>query len=201
MNAEFNPLAELGRERRRQVQVRQSLKGALEQVEPGDDSLASLFEACAEYLVNSMARLDLTDMNIHDLLKERVPEENTEVHEALQILANRQARARAENALLAEALDAYRRADRTDFAVLDEALRRYHAVMSELMTPRKNPFSDYTDVLFTMDDWTNIAEVSIETIAAEDQLFEAVTAAAPDDLKPGSFSGTHGMQRPPVSGL
>ena len=200
MNAEFNPLAELGRERRRQVQVRQSLKGALEQVEPGDDSLAALLEACADYLVNSMGRLDLTDMNIHDLLKERVPTDNAEVHEALQTLANRQERARAENARLAGELDAYRQADRVDFAVLDEALRHYHAVMSDLMTPRKNPFSDYTDVLFTMDDWTNIAEVSIETIAAEDQLFEAVTAAAPDDLKPGSFSGTHGMQRPPVSG-
>lgn len=194
MNAEFNPLAELGRERRRQVQVRQSLKGALEQAEPGDDALAALLEACADYLVNSMGRLDLTDMNIHDLLKERVPTDNAEVHEALQTLANRQERARAENARLAGELDAYRQADRVDFAVLDEALRHYHAVMSDLMTPRKNPFSDYTDVLFTLDDWTNIAEVSAETIAAEDRLFDAVTAAAPDSLKPDSFSGTHGMR-------
>ena len=199
MNADFNPLAELGRERRRQVQVRQSLKGALEQVQPGDDSLAGLFEACADYLVNSMGRLDLTDMNIHDLLKERVPKDNAEVHDALQTLASRQERARAENALLAETLDAYRQADRADFAFLDEALRHYHAVMSDLMTPRKNPFSDYTDVLFTTHDWTNLAEVSAETIAAEDRLFNAVSAAAPDTLKPDAFSGTHGMQRPPVS--
>ncbi|MCY3815487.1 MAG: hypothetical protein OXG59_04255 [Gammaproteobacteria bacterium] len=199
VNADFNPLAELGRERRRQVQVRQSLKGALEQAEPGDDTLAALLEACADYLVNSMGRLDLTDMNIHNLLAARVPTDNAEVHEALQTLANRQKRARAENARLAEALYAYRQAGRSDFAVLDKALRQYHRVMSELMTPRKNPFSDYTDVLFTMDDWTNIAEVSAETIAAEDRLFDAVSAAAPDALKPDAFSGTHGMQRPPVS--
>ena len=194
MNADFNPLAELGRERRRQVQVRQALKGALEQAQPGDDTLAPMLEACADYLVNSMGRLDLTDMNIHDLLKERVPQDNDEVHEALHTLSNRQATARAETAVLEEALDAYRRGGRADFAAFDRALRYYHAVVSELMTPRKNPFSPYTDKLFTFNDWTNIAEASTETMATEDCLFDAVTAAAPDSLKPDSFSGTHGMR-------
>ena len=199
VSADFNPLAELGRERRRQVQVRQTLKGALEETEPGDDKLAALFEACADYLVNSMRRLDLTDMNIHGLLKQRVPQDNSEVHEALVTLAVRQERARAENARLAGALAAYRQFDRADFAALDQALRGYHRIVSELMTPRKNPFSDYTNELFTTDDWTNIAEVGAGTIATENDLFDAVTAAAPNDLKPDSFSGTHGMQRPPVS--
>ncbi|MDE0245006.1 MAG: hypothetical protein OXM59_06645 [Gammaproteobacteria bacterium] len=194
VNAEFNPLAELGRERRRQVQVRQALKGALEQAEPGDDTLAALLEACADYLVNSMGRLDLTDMNIHDLLKERVPQDNAEVHEALHTLSNRQATARAETAALEEALETYRRGGRADFAAFDRALRHYHAVVSELMTPRKNPFSPYTDKLFTFEDWINIAAASTETVAAEDRLFDRITAAAPDDLKPDSFSGTHGMR-------
>lgn len=194
MSAEFNPLAELGRERRRQVQVRQALKGALEQAQPGDGTLAPMLEACADYLVNSMGRLDLTDMNIHNLLKERVPQNNAEVHEALETLSIRQAKARAETAALEEALETYRRSERADFAAFDRVLRHYHAVVSELMTPRKNPFSPYTDKLFTFDDWTNIAAASAETVAAEDRLFDAITAAAPDDLKPDSFSGTHGMR-------
>ena len=194
VNADFNPLAELGRERRRQVQVRQALKGALEQTESGDDSLAAMLEACADYLVNSMGRLDLTDMNIHDLLKERVPQDNAEVHEALETLSSRQATARAETAVLAEALKDYRQGGRADFAAFDQALRRYHGIVSELMTPRKNPFSPYTDKLFTFADWANIADASTETVAAEDRLFDAVTAAAPDSLKPDTFSGTHGMR-------
>ncbi|MDE0681009.1 MAG: hypothetical protein OXI11_12525 [Gammaproteobacteria bacterium] len=194
VNADFNPLAELGRERRRQVQVRQALKGALEQAEAGDDSLAAMLEACADYLVNSMGRLDLTDMNIHDLLKERVPQDNAEVHEALGALSARQHKARTETAVLAAALDTYRENGRTGFAAFDRALRHYHAVVSEMMTPRKNPFSPYTDKLFTFDDWTNIAEASAETAAAEDRLFDAITATAPEDLKPDSFSGTHGMR-------
>ena len=194
MDGDFNPLAELGRERRRQVQVRQALEGALEQAEPGDDSLAAMLEACAGYLVNSMGRLDLTDMNIHNLLEERVPTDNAEVHEALETLSNRQATARAETAVLEEALDAYRQGGRADFAAFDQAVRNYHAIVSELMTPRKNPFSDYTDKLFTFADWTDIAAAGPETVAAEDRLYDAVTAAAPDGLKPDSFSGTHGMR-------
>ena len=200
VNADFNPLAELGRERRRQVQVRQALKGALEQAEAGDGSLAAMLEACADYLVNSMGRLDVTDMNIHDLLKERVSPDNAEVHEALATLENRQAKARVETAALAEALAAYRQSGRADFAAFDQALRRYHEIVSELMTPRKNPFSPYTDKLFTMTDWSNIAETSAETVAAEDRLYDAVTAAAPAHLKPDAFSGTHGMQPPDTSG-
>ena len=196
MDGDFNPLAELGRERRRQVQVRQALKGALEQAGAGDDSLAAMLEACADYLVSSMGRLDRTDMNIHDLLKERVPQDNAEVHEALETLSNRQARARAETAVLEEALKAYRRGRRADFSAFDRALRQYHGIVAELMTPRKNPFSPYTDKLFTFADWTVIAEAGAETVAIEARLFDAVTAAAPDALNPGSFSGTHGMQRP-----
>ena len=196
MNADFNPLAELGRERRRQVQVRQALKGALEQAKPGDDRLAAMLEACADYLVHSMGRLDLTDMNIHDLLKERVPQDNAEVHEALETLSNRQATARAETEALEEALKDYRQVGRADFAAFDRALRQYHGIVSELMTPRKNPFGEYTDKLFTFADWTDIAEAGAGTVAAEYRLYDAVTASAPDELKPDSFSGTHGMQRP-----
>ena len=196
MDGDFNPLAELGRERRRQVQVRQTLKGALEQAEPGNGRLAPLLEACADYLVSSMGRLDRTDMNIHDLLKERVPQDNAEVHEALETLSNRQARARAETAVLEEALKAYRQGGRVDFSAFDRALRQYHGIVAELMTPRKNPFSPYTDKLFTFADWTDIAEADAESVAIEARLHDAVTAAAPDALNPDSFSGTHGMQRP-----
>lgn len=199
VDAGFNPLAELGRERRRQMQIRQALKGALQQTEPANDSLAALLEACADYLVVSMGRLDLTDMNIHNLLRERVPRDNAEVHGGLQLLGERQEKARAATATLAEALRAYRDGDRANFIAFDRAIRQYHRTVSDLMTPRKNPYQKYTDELFSGDDWTHIAAANDQTIAAEHRLFDAVTAAAPNDLKPESFSGTHGMQRPPIS--
>ena len=196
VDADFNPLAELGRERRRQMQVRQALKGGLEQTEPGDNSLAALFEACADYMVVSMRRLDLTDMNIHDLLRERVPRDNTEVHEGLELLGQRQEAARSATAVLEEALSAYRDGGRASFAALDQAIRHYHRIVSDMMTPRKNPYSKYTDELFSVDDWTHITQATDGAIAAEHRLFNAVAAAAPADLKPEYFSGTHGMQKP-----
>ncbi len=198
VDAEFNSLTELGRERRRQMQVRQSLQGALEQSARGDGSLAALLEACADYMVVSMSRLDLTDMNIHDLLRERVSRNNAQVHEGLELLGQRQEAARAATAVLAEALRAYRDGGRANVAALDQAIRHYHRIVSDMMTPRKNPYSKYTDELFSRDDWAHIAAASDETIATEHRLFDAVTAAAPDGLEPASFSGTHGMQPPPT---
>ena len=198
VDAEFNPLTELGRERRRQMQVRQSLQGALEQSARGDVNLAALLEACADYMVVSMSRLDLTDMNIHDLLRERVPRTNAQVHEGLELLGQRQEAARAATAVLAEALRAYRDGGRANVATFDQAIRHYHRIVSDMMTPRKNPYSKYTDELFSRDDWAHIAAASDETIATEHRLFDAVTAAAADGLKPESFSGTHGMQPPPT---
>ena len=198
VDAEFNSLTELGRERRRQMQVRQSLQGALEQSARGDGSLAALLEACADYMVVSMSRLDLTDMNIHDLLRERVSRNNAQVHEGLELLGERQEAARAATAVLAEALNAYRDGDRADFAGFDQAIRHYRRIVSDMMTPRKNPYSKYTDELFSGDDWTHIAAANDETIATEHRLFDAVATAAPDSLKPESFSGTHGMQPPPT---
>lgn len=193
-DSEFNPLAELGRERRRQMQVRQSLKGALESTAPGDDSHAALIEACAAYMIISMGRLDLTDMNIHDLLRERVPRDETEAHDGLDVLGERQEKARAEIAKLEAALKTYRDGGKADFATFDAAVRHNHEVMSAMMTPRKNPYQKYTSELFSMDDWAAIAQANDDTVATEHRLFDAVTAAAPDELKPDSFSGTHGMK-------
>ena len=98
--------------------------------------------------------------------------------------------------MLEEALKAYRQGGCADFSAFDRALRQYHGIVAELMTPRKNPFSPYTDKLFTFADWTDIAEADAESVAIEARLYDAVTAAAPDALNPDSFSGTHGMQRP-----
>ena len=60
--------------------------------------------------------------------------------------------ARAETAVLEEALKAYRQGGRADFSAFDRALRQYHGIVAELMTPRKNPFSPCTDKLFTFAD-------------------------------------------------
>lgn len=91
-----HPRAEIGFERRRQMQVRQSLIAALEASMPGQSSHAALLEAAIEYMVTSLTRLDAQDIAILVRLKTRIPKDHTDAHQGLVDLEARQARARSE---------------------------------------------------------------------------------------------------------
>ena len=192
--AAAHPRAEIGRERRRSMQVRQSLVAALETSPPGDSAHADLLEAAAEYMVTAMTRLDEQDMAILVRLKTRIPKDHADAHQGLVDLDGRQAKARRETNALREAIKTYRDSGRTAFAPLDAAVRHYHEVMTAMMTPRKNPYEPYTNTLFDDDDWTAIADVSEASTATEAAQFAAVKAAAPEAMDPDGFSGTHGIK-------
>lgn len=189
-----HPRAEIGFERRRQMQVRQSLIAALEASTPGQSSHAALLEAAIEYMVTSLTRLDAQDIAILVRLKTRIPKDHTDAHQGLVDLEARQARARSETKTMAEALQGYRDSSRERFAAFDTAVRHFHGEMQAMMTPRKNPYEPYTNTLFTDEDWTAIAGTTGESLTLEEQHFEAVKAAAPDGMDPESFSGTHGLK-------
>lgn len=193
-NTATHPRAEIGRERRRSMQVRQSLIAALEAAPAGDDSHAALVEAAAEYMITAMTRLDVQDMAILLRLKTRIPKDHTEAHKGLVDLDARQAKARFETKALAKALTAYRDGGRDNFAGFDTAVRHYHQVMTSMMTPRKNPYEPYTNTLFDDTDWTAIAGVTDASTATEAEQFAAVKAAAPPDMDPDGYSGTHGLK-------
>lgn len=189
-----HPRAEIGRERRRSMQVRQTLIAALEAGSPGDTTHASLLEAAAEYMVTAMTRLDDQDMGILVRLKARIPKDHDEAHQGLVALDERQAKARHQTKALRDAIAAYRDGGRADFGPFDSAVRHYHEVMTSMMTPRKNPYEPYTNSLFDDDDWTDIAGVTDDSTATEAAQFDAVKAAAPEAMDPEGFSGTHGMK-------
>lgn len=189
-----HPRAEIGFERRRQMQVRQSMIAALDASTPGDAGHAALLEAAIDYMITSMTRLDLQDMAILVRLKTRIPKDHADAHQGLVDLEARQAKARTVTKTMADALAVYRDNARSDFAAFETALRQYHEVMQSMMTPRKNPYEAYTNTLFTDEDWTAIAGTTPESLATEKALFAAVKAAAPEGFDPESFSGTHGLK-------
>ncbi len=189
-----HPRAEIGRERRRSMQVRQSLVAALEASPPGNTAHAELLEAAADYMVTAMTRLDEQDMGILVRLKARIPKDHTEAHQGLVDLEERQAKARRETKALRDAIATYREGGRADFAPFDSAVRHYHEVITSMMTPRKNPYEPYTNTLFDDDDWTDIADVSDSSTATEADQFATVKAAAPEAMDPDGFSGTHGIK-------
>lgn len=189
-----HPRAEIGFERRRQMQVRQSLIAALEATPASDSTHAPLLEAAIDYMITSMTRLDIQDIAILVRLKVRIPKDQADAHQGLVDLDARQAKARTETKTMADALAAYRENDRKDFNAFDEALRHYHQVMQAMMTPRKNPYEPYTNTLFDDDDWSAIAGTTPESLTKEKELFAAVKKAAPDGFDPEGFSGTHGLK-------
>ncbi|MBT4739952.1 MAG: hypothetical protein HN793_04335 [Rhodospirillaceae bacterium] len=191
---EAHPRAEIGFERRRQMQVRQSLIAVLDAAPPGDSTHTALQEAAVDYMITSMTRLDVQDIAILVRLKIRIPKDHADAHQGLVDLEARQARARTETKTMADALQGYRESGRDTFAAFDTSLRHFHAEMQAMMTPRKNPYEPYTNTLFTDDDWTAIAGTTETSLATEQEQYTAVKSAAPDGMDPESFSGTHGLK-------
>jgi len=186
-----NPRAEIGRERRRQIQVRESFAAGL--ADSGDDAakLTDFYLACGDYIVWSMARLHDQDQRIHDLLVERLDPGLTEVHQRLAELNERQEKSRAFTGDFQQAIKALRDSGAPGQVQFEEAGRAFADLFTSLMAPRKNPFQEHTDVLFTDSDWIDIAGVSNESLAEEQELYELVEATAPAGIDPANYSAEH----------
>ncbi len=187
----MNPRAEIGRERRRQIQVRQAFEAGLAKNADDAMDLAEFYLACGDYIVWSMARLHDQDQRIHDLLKERLDPGRTDVHEQLAGLNERQAKSRVFTAEFQQAVEALRDSGTSGQEEFEEAARAFVELFTSLMAPRKNPFQEHTDVLFTDSDWIDIAGVSAESLAEEKELYELVETVAPAGIEPANYTAEH----------
>jgi len=176
--------AAIGYERRRQMQIRAAFEAGLALRTDPDLDLTDFFVACAAYIVFSMDRLHQQDQVIHDLLKERISQENTMAHEQLDVLNDRQQQSRElveKFQMVAEELS-LKGPDALD--VFEAAAIEFTRGFSTLMAPRKNPFQKYTDELFTDDDWQLIAAVSDESRSIEKNLYSVVQISSPGNIDP-----------------
>lgn len=185
--------AEIARERRRQVQVRKAFAAGLDDAaawngrEPAD-----FYLACAGYLVFILDRLHVQDQRIHDLLADRIPATDREAHERLAELDRRQRRSRELLAEFHRAAQQLKIAGRSGVAAFLAEAREFMRSFGSLLQPRRNPFSDYTDALFSEADWEEIAGVTPASLAEEARLFAAVRAAAPTGADPAQLEAGHG---------
>jgi hypothetical protein len=188
----LTPRAEIARERRRQMQVRQAFGAGLE---PGAEwqgrSPADFHLACADYLLFSMDRLHEQDQRIHDLLKARIPAAERDAHERLDVLDRRQTRSRELLAGLRRAAQALRGSGGRAIAAFEGEAREFIGAFGTLLQPRKNPFFRHTDQLFTDADWASIAGVTPQSLAEEDRLFAGVRRSAPAGADPDTFTAGH----------
>ncbi len=187
----MNPRAEIGRERRRMIQVRKAFETYLTQRDDDAHDPTDFYLACGDYIVWTMARLHDQDQRIHDLLKERLDPGLTDVHEQLAGLNERQAKSRAFTADFQQAVKALRDSGASGQGEFEEAARAFVNLFTSLRAPRKNPFQEHTDVLFTDSDWIDIAGVSTESLAEEKELYELVGATAPAGIDPANYTAEH----------
>lgn len=183
----------IGFERRRQMQIRGAFNAGLK-TDTADPAVVAFLQACAEYLLVSMTRLDDQDMAILMRLRARVPETVTEVHEGLATLETRQAKARDATHRFGQSVAAFKDG-RIDQAAFVLHAQSFADLIQGMMAPRRNPYEAYTNELFTDADWTAIAAATPEAQATERMLFAAVKALAPPGADPEAMSSAHG--RPP----
>lgn len=186
----MNPLAHIGFERRRQIQVRKAFEKGLE-LNAGQEGVDHFLMACAKYLVISLDRLDKQDQLISDFLRERAAGGNAELTRQLDTLDERQVKCRAMMARFDQAHLDFAKDPGAGGAVFRDRAADFVAEFNGMMAPRKNPLSPYTDKHFDMTDWTKIADWSDQAAATEAELFAAVESLAPDGLDPNGFTAEH----------
>jgi len=187
----MNPLAHIGFERRRQIQVRKAFEKGLELDADQDGDVDRFLLACAKYLVVSLDRLDKQDQLISDFLRERAATGNAELTQQLDTLDERQVKCRAMMARFDDAQQAFRRDPGAGGQVFRDRAADFVAEFNGMMAPRKNPLSPYTDKHFDMSDWTEIADWSDQAETQEATLFIAVERETPDGLDPNGFTAEH----------
>jgi hypothetical protein len=179
----LNPRFEIGRERRRQIQVRKALEAGLRDGNAAAE-LVDFFTGCGEYMVFSMDRLHAQDQMIHDLLAERIPASDRQAHQRLAELNARQARSRALMAEFRDSLERLKTSGAAGLGAFREAGSRFVRNFTGLLAPRRNPFEQYTNELFSAADWVAIAGVTDDSLAREAALFVAIQRSAPARLDP-----------------
>ena len=187
----MNSRAEIGRERRRQIQVRKAFEAGLAKSADDATDLAEFYLACGDYIVWSMARLHHQDQRIHDLLKERLDPRLTEVHAQLAGLNERQDKSRAFTEEFQQAVAGLRTSGASGHAKFEKAARAFVDLFTSLMAPRKNPFQEHTDVLFTESDWNDIAGVTAGSLAEEQSLYAQVEATTLAGIDPANYTAEH----------
>jgi len=179
-----NARGAIGYERRRQIQIRKAFEAGLDLPDDVRTELTNFYLASGAYIVFSMDRLHYQDQVIHDLLAERIPEEDEDAHARLAVLNERQDKSRAMVESFSQALDALRETGAEGRNAFETAAQTFTAAFLSLMAPRKNPFHAYTGELFTDEDWELVAGVTEESLDMEKNLYKAAQTSAPAGIDP-----------------
>jgi hypothetical protein len=183
----MHPAGRIGIERQRQIQVRKAFTEVLERGAGKGEDLTEFYEHCGDYMVFTMDRLHWQDQVIHDLLKERVPADVTDIHDALDKLQVRQGKSRDITEKFQKAIEALKKVGRDGCKAYEAKAKDFIGMFGTLLQSRKNPFYKYTDELFSVEDWEHVVDATPQAVAREDELYTLIQKTAPAGIDPASY--------------
>ena len=183
-----SPVEQLRQERRRKLQVRESFIKGLEHFRGQASDPLGFYLACGTYLAIGQRRLIDQDQRLVDVLAPREPDAQREDHQAIEALRSRLDLADRSLGEFERAVEELRRAGTPGRARFEAAAARFLDVLVNVLGSRSHSLRHLTTTLLNDDDWTRIAGITPESLAAEKEQFAAVARTAPAGLDPDRMS-------------
>ena len=184
----YEARVQTSRERMRLSQVRKSFDAGLKQKDGGADIPEAFFGACVAYIKASMDRLHDQDQRIHDFLKPHVTAGDDQ-SATLENLDMRLAKSREALDALVAAAAAYKAAGKDGWADFKAAVEAFMEVYFKILLSGQHSTLTLQEEVFDEAIWDQVAGVTPESLAKEDELYTAVQGLAPGDADPASFVG------------
>lgn len=184
----YEARVQTSRERTRLSQVRKSFDAGLKQKDSGADIPQEFFIACVAYIKASMDRLHGQDQRIHDFLKPHVTAGDDQ-NATLENLDMRLAKSRDALDALVAAAAAYKAQDESGWNTFKEAVAAFMEVYFKILLSGQHSTLTLQEEVFDEDIWDQVAGVTPESLAREEELYTTVQGLAPDDADPASFVG------------
>ena len=177
------PLRErIAGERRRLKSVRRALSVALEKRARANEAYVRFYLAAAEYIETAMHRLHIQDVRMGEMIRAKLGTPDATATRALRELDDRLGgNQRHLHAMLA-ARDVLRRDGAPALTHFEQVTHTYTSYITANMGHHGGT-TDLAQRLFDMDDWAYMAGITDEETRRERELFDAVFARLPPDVR------------------
>lgn len=185
----YEARVQTSRERRRLAQVRKSFDAGIKLKAAGTDVDQDFFSACVSYIKESMDRLHAQDQRIHDFLVPHV-KAGDDHKETLENLNMRLAKSRDALDALVEASKTYNQAGDAGWTEFSAAVDTFMEVYMKILLSSHHSTLSLQDEVFDEEIWDQVAGVTPDSLALEDDLYSKVQHLAPVGADPTSFVGS-----------
>lgn len=169
-------------ERRRMRTVRQHMAAGLEQKAGDDESFVPFYIAAADYIDAAMARLDVQDVRMGEMIREKADATDAAVKSALAQLEERLDGARRHLKQFLAARDELKDKGSQALENFEAAAQTYSDFIAANMG-HHGPTTDLSAKLFDASDWEYMAGITDAEMQREQELYAQVEQSLPESLR------------------